>query len=143
MNRQRYSTNLTDAEWRALEPYLPVPKGVGRPRSHPIREILNAIFCMLRSGCTWRLLPHDLPPWKTVYHYFRLWRVRGLWERLHAELHRLVRVQERRDPQPSTAIIDSQSIKTSIVGGPRGYDGGKKVNGRTRHVLVDTQGLII
>jgi|SRR5882724_3951626 len=143
MNRRLYSTDLTDAEWRALEPHVPAPKGVGRPRRHSIREVLNAIFYLLRSGCTWRLLPHDLPPWKTVYHYFRLWRVQGLWERLHAELHRAVRVQGGRDPQPSAAIIDSQSVKTSIVGGPRGYDGAKKVNGRKRHVLVDTQGLII
>jgi putative transposase len=143
MNRHLYSTDLTDAEWRALEPHVPAPKGVGRPRHHSIREILNAIFYLLRSGCTWRLLPHDLPPWKTVYHYFRLWRVQGFWERLHAELHRALRAREGRDPHPSAAIIDSQSVKTSIVGGPRGYDGGKKVNGRKRHILVDTQGLII
>jgi putative transposase len=143
MNRQLYPTDLTDAEWRALEPHVPAPNSVGRPRRHSVREILNAIFYILRSGCTWRLLPHDLPPWKTVYHYFRLWRVQGLWERLHAELHRAVRVRGGRDPQPSAAIIDSQSVKTSIVGGPRGYDGGKKVNGRKRHILVDTQGLII
>ncbi len=143
MNRQRYPTDLTDAEWRALEPHVPAPKAVGRPRRHTVREILNAIFYILRSGCTWRLLPRDLPPWKTVYHYFRLWRVQGLWERLHAELHIAVRVQGGRDPEPSAAIIDSQSVKTSLVGGPRGYDGGKKINGRKRHLLVDTQGLII
>jgi transposase len=104
---------------------------------------LHAIFYLLRSGCTWRLLPHDLPPWKTAYHDFCLWRTQGLWERLHAELHMAVRVQGGRDPQPSAAIIDSQSVKTSIVGGPRGYDGGKKVNRRKRHVLVDMPGLII
>jgi transposase len=143
MNRPLYPTDLTDTEWRVLEPYLRAPKGVGRPRRHSIREILHAIFYLLRSGCTWRLLPHDLPPWKTVYHYFRLWRMHGLWERLHAELRRAVRVQGGRDPQPSGAILDSQSVKTSIVGGPRGDDGGKKVKGRKRHVLVDTQGLII
>jgi transposase len=108
-----------------------------------MREILNAIFYVLRSGCAWRLLPHDLPPWKTVYHYFRLWRVQGLWERLHAALHAAVRVKSGRDSQPTAAIIDSQSAKTTMVGGPRGYDGGKKVNGRKRHLLVDTQGLII
>jgi transposase len=88
-------------------------------------------------------LPHDLPPWKTVYHYFRLWRRQGLWTTLHKALHAAVRVRSGRDPQPSAAIIDSQSVKTTVVGGPRGYDGGKKVNGRKRHLLVDTQGLVI
>jgi putative transposase len=143
MTRQPYSTDVTDIEWQCLVPHLPTPQLGGRPRVHPMREILNAIFYVLRSGCAWRLLPHDLPPWKTVYHYFRLWRVQGLWERLHAALHADARVKMGRDPQPTAAIIDSQSIKTSMVGGPRGYDGGKKVNGRKRHLLVDTQGLII
>ena len=143
MNRQLYPTDITDAEWSYLAPHLPMPKARGRPRLHSVREILNAIFYALRSGCAWRLLPHDLPPWKTVYHYFRLWRVQGLWEKLHAALYAAVRSKAGRDPNPSAAIIDSQSVKTTVVGGPRGYDGGKKINGRKRHVLVDTQGLII
>ncbi len=143
MTREPYLTDLTDAEWRYLAPHLPTPKEGGRPRRHSVRDILNAIFYLLRSGCAWRLLPHDLPPWNTVYHYFRLWRLQGLWERLHAALHAAVRVKMGRPPQPSAAIIDSQSVKTSTVGGPRGYDGGKKVNGRKRHLLVDTQGLLI
>jgi putative transposase len=143
MNRRPYPTDLTDAEWSYLEPHMPAPKAGGRPRLHSIRDILNAIFYLLRSGCAWRLLPHDLPPWKTVYHYFRLWRLQGLWDTLHKALHVAVRGKARRDPQPSAAIIDSQSVKTTMVGGPRGYDGGKKVNGRKRHLLVDTQGLII
>jgi putative transposase len=143
MTRPSYLTDVTDTEWQYLAPHLPTPQVGGRPRVHPVREILNAIFYVLRSGCAWRLLPHDLPPWKTVYHYFRLWRVQGLWERLHAALHAAVRVKMGRDPQPTAAIIDSQSVKTTLVGGPRGYDGGKKVNGRKRHLLVDTQGLII
>ena len=143
MTRQPYSTDVTDIEWQYLMPHLPTPRLGGRPRVHSVREILNAIFYVLRSGCAWRLLPHDLPPWKTVYHYFRLWRVQGLWERPHAALHAAVRVKMGRDPQPTAAIIDSQSVKTTMVGGPRGYDGGKKVNGRKRHLLVDTQGLII
>lgn len=143
MNRQLYPTDITDAEWSYLAPHLPMPKARGRPRLHSVREILNAIFYALRSGCAWRLLPHDLPPWKTVYHYFRLWRVQGLWGKLHAALYAAVRSKAGRDPNPSAAIIDSQSVKTTVVGGPRGYDGGKKINGRKRHVLVDTQGLII
>jgi putative transposase len=143
MNRPPDDTEITDAEWRHLEPPLPPPKMGGRPRRHAIREILNAMFSVLRSGGAWRRLPHDLPPWKTVYHYFRLWRVQGLWEKLHAALHAAVRVQMGRDPDPTAAIIDSQSVKTTMVGGPRGDDGGKKVNGRKRHLLVDTQGLII
>jgi transposase len=143
MTRQPYSTDVTDIGWQYLVSHLPAPQLGGRPRVHPVREILNAIFYVLRSGCAWRLLPHDLPPWKTVYHYFRLWRVQGLWERLHAALHAAVRAQVGRGSQPTAAIIDSQSVKTTMVGGPRGYDGGKKVNGRKRHLLVDTQGLII
>jgi transposase len=143
MTRQLYSTDVTDIEWQYLAPHLPTARLGGRPRVHPVREILNAIFYVLRSGCAWRLLPHDLPPWKTVYHYFRLWRLQGLWEKLHAALHAAVRVQMGRDPHPKAAIIDSQSVKTTMVGGPRGYDGGKQVNGRKRHLLVDTQGLII
>jgi transposase len=143
MTRQTYATDITDSEWSYLEPHLPAPKSGGRPRRHAVREILNAIFYVLRSGCVWRLLPHDLPPWKTVYHYFRLWRVQGLWPALHNALYTVMRRQAGRDPNPSAAIIDSQSVKTTLVGGPRGYDGGKKVNGRKRHLLVDTQGLII
>lgn len=143
MNRQLYPTDITDAEWSYLAPHLPMPKARGRPRLHSGRESLNAMFYALRSGCAWRLLPHDLPPWKTVYHYFRLWRVQGLWEKLHAALYAAVRSKAGRDPNPSAAMIDSQSVKTTVVGGPRGDDGGKNINGRTRHVRVDTQGLII
>jgi putative transposase len=143
MSRESYPTDLTDTEWSYLAPHLPPPKEGGRPRRHAVRDLLNAIFYVLRSGCAWRLLPHDLPPWKTVYHYFRLWRLEGVWDRLHAALHIAVRIKAGREPHPSAAIIDSQSVKTTLVGGPRGYDGGKKVNGRKRHLLVDTQGLII
>ena len=118
--------------------------GHGRPRIHSPREILNAIFYVLRSGCQWRLLPHDFPRWPTVYYYFRQWRMDGTWETINRAIRERLRVRLKRNPQPSAGIVDSQSVKTTGVGGEeRGYDGGKKVKGRKRHLLVDTEGFVL
>jgi transposase len=141
--RRPYLTDLTDAEFARLNPLLPSAKGFGRPRLHPIREILNAIFYVVRSGCAWRLLPHEFPAWQTAYYYFRLWRLDGTWEQLNAALRVQLRVRIGRHAEPSAGIIDSQSVRTTGVGGVRGYDGAKRVNGRKRHILVDTGGLVL
>ncbi|MGH2515980.1 MAG: IS5 family transposase [Ktedonobacterales bacterium] len=141
--RKTYPSDLSDVEWHLLEPLVPAPKSGGRPIAHPRRELLNAIFYVVRQGCTWRALPHDLPPWQTVYHYFRLWRNDGTWERLHTALREQVRVQAGRPATPSAAILDSQSVKTGPKRGLRGYDAGKQVKGRKRHLLVDTEGLVL
>lgn len=136
----RYQTDLTDEEWQVISPHLPPAKATGRPRAWPLREIVNAIFYVLRGGIAWRLLPSDLPPWSTVYRWFVTWRDTGVFERINHALIMADRERVGREPSPSAAIIDSQSVKTTEAGGPRGYDAGKKVNGRKRHALVDTDG---
>lgn len=142
--RKPYPSDLTNAEWQRIEPLIPKPKtNRGRKHKHSFWEILNAIFYLLRSGCAWRMLPHDLPPWKTVYHYFRLWRKDGTWERINTALRTELRESEGRETEPSAAILDSQSVKTSDVKGVRGYDAGKNIKGRKRHILVDTLGLLL
>jgi putative transposase len=143
MKRKAYPSDLTDEQWAQLAPHLPKLQGPGAPRKVDLREILNALLYLSRSGCQWRMLPHDLPPWETVYYYFSRWRDDGTWGRLNRELRIDIRLSEGKDPEPSACILDSQSVKTSETSGVRGYDAGKKINGIKRHVLVDTLGMVL
>ena len=138
-----YPTDLTNEQWNLIEALVPRWNGVGRPPTHARRHILNAIFYHLRAGGAWRLMPHDFPPWRTVYDYFRQWRRQGWWDQLHDRLRQLVRLHAGKKTAPTAAILDSQTVKIADQAGVRGYDAGKKMNGRKRHLVVDTLGLVL
>lgn len=146
IQRQAYQSDLKEQEWKMLEPLLPKPSSQGtrgRPQEWPLREIVNGILYVLRTGCQWRLMPHDLPLWPSVYYHHRKWRLSGVWEKINTVLREKARQQEGREATPSAAIVDCQSVKTTLVKGKRGYDAGKRVNGRKRHIVVDTLGLLL
>jgi putative transposase len=143
MKRKQYPSDLTDAQWAIVEPCIPPPRPGGRPRKTDMREVINAIFYLTREGCSWRALPHDFPPWKTVYNYFKQWKHDGTWDYWLDALRQSLRSTAGRDPDPRVACIDSQSVKTASGGQQVGTDGGKKVRGRKRHVVVDTLGLLL
>jgi putative transposase len=140
--RTSYRTDLTDEQWVVLKPLVPVKRG-GRPREVDMREVLNTILYLNRTGCQWDMLPHDLLPKSTVYDYFAAWRDDGTWQRMMDALRAQVRIEAGRETTPSAASIDSQTVKATEQGGEHGYDGGKKINGRKRHILVDTMGLLL
>lgn len=142
MRRKAYPSDISAEEWEKLQPLLPKPKR-GAPRRVNMREIINALRYLNRTGCQWRMLPHDLPPWEKVYYYFSEWRDSGDWERINRELRIEIRVSVGKAPEPSAAILDSQSVKATEMSKSRGYDAGKKINGIKRHLLVDTLGMVL
>jgi putative transposase len=143
MNTKPYPSDLTDAQWAILEPLIPPARAGGRPRKTDIRRVLDGIFYLTHEGCTWRALPHDFPPWKTVYNYFDAWKRDGTWDRIIDILRVRLRKAAGRPLWPRVACIDSQSVKTAGGGNEVGTDGGKKVRGRKRHIVVDTLGVLL
>lgn len=141
--RKAYASDLTDEQWAILEPFVPTGKTGGRRREVCMREVINTILYLNRTGCQWDMLPHDLLPKSTVYDYFAAWRDDGTWQRLMDALRTRVRLEAGREATPSAVSIDSQTVKGTEQGGEHGYDGGKKINGRKRHILVDTMGLLL
>lgn len=144
----RYPSDLTDEQWALIEPMVPVRSGGragGRPVRYPRRRIVDAILYVARTGCSWRQLPHDFPPWDTVFWYFKQWRVDGTVDRIHDALRDAVRDAQGRDPMASAGIVDAQSVRgaDTVPAASRGFDAGKKVNGRKRHIVVDTLGLLV
>jgi putative transposase len=140
---QVYPSDLTDSQWNLIRDLIPPPKLGGRPRTLDMRMVVNAIFYIVKTGAQWRMLPKEYPKWKSVYHYFRLWRNEGTWQRIHDNLRAKVRQRAGRHKHPTAGSLDSQSVKTTAVPGVRGYDAGKQINGRKRHILVDTLGLLL
>jgi len=139
----RYASDTTDEEWAVIEPHLPAAHRRGRPRERSLRAVVNAIFYIAQSCCQWRMLPKEFPPFTTVQYYFYGWRDDGTWLSINHALVMRTREIEGREASPTAGVIDSQSAKTTEAGGPRGYDAGKKINGRKRHLLVDTMGLLV